>query len=113
MNQDIIVENAMIKYWGKYNRKGFVKTHCNSSLVYKLYWETYRRSVHYGVRYVCKKCFYKANRKTSLQKHINSVQDRQQYYCQQCSYDESRKTELKKHMMAFQSEMMSNCEQCD
>ena len=25
MNQDMIVENAMIKYWGKYNRKGFVK----------------------------------------------------------------------------------------
>ena len=52
------------------------------------------KSIHYGVKYSCEFCHYKATQKENLQQHMKSIPDRVNHSCEFCEYKATQKGSL-------------------
>ena len=55
------------------------------------------KSTHYGVKYPCKQCNYKAKDPSNLQRHIKSIHEGIRYPSEQSNYKATLLDNLQKH----------------
>jgi len=56
------------------------------------------QSKHEGVKFSCDQCAFKATLKGTLLTHVKSKHEGVKYPCNQCDYEASRKSSLKNHL---------------
>ena len=68
------------------------------------------KTVHEGVKFDCKLCDYKANRKSNLSQHVKSIHEGIKYDCKLCDYKAKQRNSLTKHVESIHEGFKFECQ---
>ena len=75
--------------------------------------QRHMQSIHEKQRYTCDKCDFQATNHDDLQKHMQSIHQKGSYNCNQCDYTAVQKVDLKTHIQCTHENVSYNCNKCD